>query len=97
MKRYEFSITRQNRIEATEWQNGDWVKAEEALNRISELTAERDEYRDASLARGVNIAKLEQQRDEARDLVKRVITREGMQLWFPMILTEAVKRWEGEK
>jgi hypothetical protein len=81
VKRYEFSITSQNKIKATDWQNGDWVKAEEALKSIAELTSERDEARDLC-------------RQVADMLVAECLIGVGQTV---KDCREAVKRWEGEK
>lgn len=69
--------------------------------RIAELEAERNEFRYASLERGVLVAKLEQQRDEARELVKQVADVFVAECLIGVAKTakmcrDAVARWGGE-
>lgn len=69
MKRYELTLGDDGQLGMLHRELGTWVIASEASERIKELEAERDEFRYASLERGVHIARLEHQRDEAQKSV----------------------------
>ena len=109
MKRYDLNNDRwcgYEKYDATmdESEDGDWVRADEAMKRIAELEADKESLMSRFHSQAALIMLLERERDEARALV-----REGSEIFeflpgynegiadFSTKCADAVKRWEGNE